>query len=132
MSQDATVGRYRSLQRKALMYSPSASKPIFWKRQAVLDSYRARKPSDQIYRTQIKPTQPAPELVCDRCADEEAPIAGVIIMPEAGEAQFFCDRCFERTPMLRRMHPEWRFFDVAGPLDVEELASALESHGLLE
>ena len=33
--------------------------------------------------------------------------------------------------MLRRVHPEWRFFDVAGPLNTEELAVALASQGLL-
>ncbi|MGO9265277.1 MAG: hypothetical protein ACLQBA_10405 [Candidatus Binataceae bacterium] len=52
-------------------------------------------------------------------------------MPEADKAHLYCDSCFERTPIVRRVHPEWRYFDVTGTLSIEELATALASQGLL-
>lgn len=113
------------------MFTPSAPKAIFWKRQAILDSYRGSKPTKQIYRTQIPTTQVERRMICDRCAEEGAPIVGVVVMPEADKAQLYCDGCFELTPMLRRLHPEWRYFEVKGALDIEELAAALASKGLL-
>jgi len=113
------------------MQNPSYPKSIFWQRQAIIDSYRVNRSAKNIYRTPIQPTRPDRDFVCDRCNDDDAQIAGVILMPEADEVQLFCARCFGRTPMLRRVHPEWRFFDVAGPLNMEELAAALASQGLL-
>src|SRR5208283_3034941 len=113
------------------MFTPSAPKPIFWKRQAIIDTYRRSKPSEQIYRTQIPVTKDERKIVCDRCAEEEAPIVGIVVMPEADKAHLYCDSCFERTPIVRRVHPEWRYFDVTGTLSIEELATALASQGLL-
>jgi hypothetical protein len=97
----------------------------------MIESYQRRTVSQQIYRTKPVPTQADRILTCDRCADELASVAGVIIMPEADEAQLFCKGCFERTTMLRRFHPEWRFFNAAGLSDLEHLATELASKGLL-
>lgn len=112
------------------MLTPSTPTTIFSKRRAVLDSYRRTKPSKQIYRTQIA-TAEEHKIICDRCAEEGAPIAGVVVMPEADQAHFYCYGCFGRTPMLRRVHPEWRYFNVTGTLNIAELATALAAQGLL-
>jgi hypothetical protein len=93
-------------------------------------SKRFAKPATQltIYRPRVRPGQ---GFVCDRCADDDAPIAGVIIMPDADQAQLFCGRCFGRTSIIRRTHPEWSFFEVAGPATIEELAATLASQGFV-
>jgi protein-arginine kinase activator protein McsA len=71
-------------------------------------------------------------MICDRCGEEKARIVRMVIIPRADKAYFYCDSCFESTPIIRRTHPEWRYFDLAGVVDLQDLAQRLAAKGLLE
>jgi hypothetical protein len=105
--------------------------PVFQRRQNAIARLRSNPTEPRVYRTESRSRR---TFKCERCADEGAPIAGVVVIPKSDEAQLYCAPCFARTGITRRLHPEWTSLEVSsvGGMTEESLASVLSSNGLLD